>query len=239
MPNFYFIFFLALSLLARSAQADPQPLTLASAQKIFDALPGDLSKKFGLECGDRAHVWSYLLQNQFQVDSQKIFLYYTTPSFNYTKMLWGFHVATVIHIGADEYVIEKIPHYIVRDQGGFYLDETKLQYPSPLPLKDWLKASTGFTDCKRLDLNNSADKESFAAFNSVRPIASTENCIIAITPAAYWWPGDVYSAVMSQNYLTDASVPATQAMTACMDTYPAKHDSGAKAACTQLLGLTP
>ena len=231
-----FLMFITLSLNTFAAKSSTAELTWNEAQQAYDQLPEHLLKSFSTQCGDRAHVWSYILKTKFNIDSQKVFLYFTPKSFNFTGMRWGFHVTTLITIDGEEYAVEKIPRYEVKSEGGYVL-KNELMFDAPIPLKDWLMVHTGYESCKELDMYLPADKNAFKPFKKVRVYQSSDDCVIAKTPSAYWWPNSVHRAVTKGAYYSDTNANYQTASLACANIFPGSSGE-AKAGCNTLLKAT-
>jgi len=167
--------------------------TFDEGQKIYNSLATELEHDFALQCGNRAHVWSWQMKKNFNINSGKIFLYFTPKSFNYTGMLWGVHVVPYVVIDGKEYVMEKIREYALGTKG-YYLKKNLL-FTGPVLLSDWLQKLTGFSECKVLSIANPADRGLHMLFKDVWQIKSDENCILQKTPMEYVWPLDVYNKV--------------------------------------------
>jgi len=202
--------------------------SMEEAQKIYDALPLNLDTNFGLECGSRAHVWSWQMKRDYNVDSGKIFLYFTPRSFNHTKMLWGFHVVPYVIVNGQEYVMEKIKRYVV-GPGGFYL-VNEPRYAHPMPLADWLEATTGFRECNELDNADPAERPWLAYFKTMKMIPDpAANCHLRKAPMEYWWPTSVYNQTFSG--WKAPAINRADAFTACVKSMAGRKKRDRETAC--------
>lgn len=79
--------------------------SLDDAKRIFNYLK-DRSKWF-TQCFNRAHIWSKQMYDRDHVDSMKIFIFYTKKYRREIHKKWWFHVAPMISVNGDYYVMDK------------------------------------------------------------------------------------------------------------------------------------
>lgn len=60
------------------------------------------------ECFNRAHVWNYTWRVQNQIYSSKAWIFFTRKYIRKFDFQWWFHVAPLMHVAANDSVIEKI-----------------------------------------------------------------------------------------------------------------------------------
>lgn len=60
------------------------------------------------ECFNRAHVWSFELWKKHQVESQKIFIFFSTKYIREHDFEWWFHVAPMILVIEDSKLVERV-----------------------------------------------------------------------------------------------------------------------------------
>lgn len=174
------------------------------------------------------------IKKNADIDSEKVFLYFTSQSYSHFGMQWGFHVATVIRIQGEPYVVEKIPDIEVTS--AWYNLKDNLMYSNAVPLSAWLEKLTGFKECRSLDMNHPEDEADFRYFNSIRAAwGAPYPCVMSIVPSEYWWPGSVYSSVNTGTRLSSTGVPYTQAMSACRAVLDINNNKARSEACTKLL----
>lgn len=207
--------------------------TMEEAERIYASLETELTSNFGLECGSRAHVWSWQMKKNFNIQSGKIFLYYTPKSFNYTRMLWGMHVVPYVIVDGKEYVMEKAKKYVVNPGGGFYLTNDLL-FPKPMLLSEWLKALTGFDSCNELDHSEPADRTWLAHFKNVRVIPDPNaNCHIRKTPMDYWWGTSVYNHTF--NGFVAPPIRQADVMASCLKSMAGRRERDRAPRCSSIL----
>jgi hypothetical protein len=77
------------------------------------------------QCYNRAHVWAYETKNRFNINTMKVFMFYTTKYIREYNFPWWFHVAPLTLVSEDGGISEKVldPYFA----------------KNPLTLKDWTK----------------------------------------------------------------------------------------------------
>lgn len=74
--------------------------------KVFKKLNRN-KKRFGTtQCFNRAHYWSYQMQQDFGIDSQKVFIYFTKKYIREINGSWWFHVAPAFNFSGELYVFD-------------------------------------------------------------------------------------------------------------------------------------
>lgn len=140
------------------------------ATKMFKYLKK--RSKWFTQCFNRAHVWSKQMYDRNQVDSMKVFIFYTKKYRREIKGKWWFHVAPMIDINGNYYVMDK--------------EFTR----QPTALKDWEYIFTKKMNKKGLKgyrcsvIRNI--KEYYDTYNQ-----NNEYCNILITSMHYWMPLDM------------------------------------------------
>ena len=144
---------------------DLQSVELAE-QMFSELIP---RTKWWTECYNRAHIWSRQMHKDHQVRSEKIFIFYTQKYRSEINGKWWFHVAPMVTVQGEEYVMDK--------------EFTK----EPLPVEDWEEIfnvpmeRTGYR-CKRIDRISEYYQES----ND-----HNEYCNIQKTSMYYWEPSEL------------------------------------------------
>lgn len=77
------------------------------------------------QCYNRAHIWTYETKNRFNINTMKVFMFYTTKYIREFNFPWWFHVAPLTLVNEDGNVSEKIldPYFA----------------KTPLSLNEWTK----------------------------------------------------------------------------------------------------
>lgn len=84
----------------------PSVLELSSAQTIFDAMDG--RTKRNSQCFNRAHGWAYDMKTRYNVDSLKIFIFFTSRYIREYRYKWWFHVAPMVLVAANNMSVEHV-----------------------------------------------------------------------------------------------------------------------------------
>jgi hypothetical protein len=79
--------------------------SLEKATEMFKSLNGK-TKRFS-QCFNRAHVWSKQMYDNYGVNSMKILIYYTKKYRKEVSKKWWFHIAPMIDINGEYYVMDK------------------------------------------------------------------------------------------------------------------------------------
>ena len=85
-----------------------QPTNVESidmAQDIFDSLNGKTKRHS--QCFNRAHIWSKSMWDNYRIKSMKIFIFYTKKFREEVSDKWWFHVAPMINVNGEMYVMDK------------------------------------------------------------------------------------------------------------------------------------
>ena len=83
------------------------PTNLSSsdhAQRLMDELK--FYRKSYAECFQRAHLWSFELRQMMNIQSQKVFLFFTDRYTRRTGFDWWFHVAPFVLVNGTEMVLD-------------------------------------------------------------------------------------------------------------------------------------
>jgi hypothetical protein len=75
------------------------------AAEMFKTL-NNKTKMFS-QCFNRAHIWAKQMHDNFQVSSMKILIYYTKKYRREISKKWWFHIAPMVQIGDEKYVLDR------------------------------------------------------------------------------------------------------------------------------------
>lgn len=146
-------------------------------EDLFKKMDRDLIKLGGSICANRAHMWSYDFKRFHDVDSGKLFLFYTAKTGRRERNSWWYHVTPVVSENNTIYAMD----------AGFSFIK------SPLTVNQWLEKFTKSTNCHAIQDNETHLIErmfSGATFPSTT-VSGTYDCYYRIVPAGYWFPGSV------------------------------------------------
>ena len=145
-----------------------------SKEKTFKLLDRSFIKIHDSICSNRALMWSHDLKNQYQIDSGKIFLFFTKPE-KETLKTWWYHVAPVITENGKMWVIDP----------GFrgFID-------GPLTTRDWLKKLAKSENCKEIKSHETELIELiFTSHTFPKETAYGQyDCYYKVTPHTFWTP---------------------------------------------------
>ncbi len=95
--------------------------TLESSQSVFNRMDG--RTKWKSQCYNRAHGWAYDMNTQSQINSMKVFIFFTQRYIKAEKYKWWFHVSPYVLTQIDGASVETV------------MDRTFTR--GPLKVKDW------------------------------------------------------------------------------------------------------
>lgn len=162
-----------------------------SKEELFKKMDRDFIKLGGSICANRAHMWSYDFKRTHDIDSAKMFLFYTKKTGEGTVKTWWYHVTPVINEKSELFTMD----------AGFS------GIKKPLKPKEWLHYFTGSQNCREIqDTDTGLIKRMFQG--SVYPETTeygTYDCYYRIVPAGYWFPSSVAMHLLGQD---SAGVPS-------------------------------
>lgn len=156
-------------------------------ESLFKSLNRKLVKLGDAICANRAQVWTYDLKRFFEVDSAKIFLFYTKKNEGSVgRKVWWYHVSPVVAEDGKAWVID----------GGF-----PGMIKTPLEPKDWLKKFTGSENCKEIQAEEK-DLLKLMFYGQVFPKETNYgryDCYHITVPAGYWWPSSIAKSLLGED----------------------------------------
>lgn len=155
-------------------------------EKLFSEMDRDFIKVGQSICSNRAHMWGYDFKRQHDLDTGKIFLFYTKKTGEVGRKTWWYHVAPVLN----------------ENNNLFVMDAGFSAIKKPLSTQDWLHSFVGSHNCKEIKAGeNELIERMFSG--SVFPETTsygTYDCYYKITPAGYWTPASVASNLLGRDY---------------------------------------
>lgn len=137
------------------------------ALEIFQTLNGD-TKMFS-QCFNRAHIWAKQMNDDFQVDSMKILIYYTKKYRKEVSKKWWFHIAPMVDVNGQYFVMDReFTRKPVTDENWEKIFTKKMGNPE--------------YRCKKID-----NIKEFYDDNNM----NNEFCNIQHTSMYYWEPNDM------------------------------------------------
>lgn len=199
--------------------------------QVFNNLDRDLIKIGDSICSNRALIWAWQMQQDYNITSAKIFLFYSTKTGEVGDKTWWYHVAPMVNEGNQLWVVD----------GGF-----PRFVRSALTQDQWLKKFAGSTNCK--ELNSSDESLIKNMFTMQRFPAETPtgvyDCYYRIAPAPYWTPATVALNLLGRDQngntveFSREVIQTGEVMSACLE---AAHSPGLfgskRKKCAKALGL--
>lgn len=147
-------------------------------EELFSKMNRKLVRNKDSICSNRAHVWAYGLDIQ-NVDTGKIFLFFTPKTAYWDHAAWWYHSAPIINENGNLFVMD----------AGF-----PERLKKPLSVKEWLKEFNGVDSvCKEI---KSDDEHLVQLMFSGKSFPQTTqsgtfDCYYRLTPPGYWVPKHV------------------------------------------------
>lgn len=181
-------------------------------EELFTKMNRSLVRLKDSICSNRAHMWAYDFKREHQIDSPKIFLFYTAKSGRYPGVTWWYHVSPMVN--------EK-GNYWVMDAG--YPDRVK----GPLPIKEWLKEFTGEKSvCKEIQPGDDDLVELMFSASTFPEVTrhGKYDCYYKLTPPGYWTPEALAKHILGRDasgspvrYVRD-EISKSEVYSACLET---------------------
>jgi len=147
-------------------------------QGVFESMDTDDIKLGSSICSNRALLWTYEMKKKLDLNTAKIFVFYTGKVGDVGRKKWWYHVAPVINEGGKLYVADP----------GFEQDIT-----GPQPKTEWLKTFAGTSNCYEIK-NGDSDLIRLMYEERWFPRSTSHGhytCYYKIVPGTYWTPGSV------------------------------------------------
>ncbi len=182
-----------------------------SKLKIFNKMQERLINQSNSICANRAHMWSYDFMRFFQVDSAKVFIFYTPKTSRAGGDNWWYHVAPVVN-----------------EKGIFYAMDRSF-FDSPVTVNTWLESFNGSTK-KCYEIKNEDTDLIVRMFNSTAFPEKTAHgkysCYYKIVPAGIWFPVGIAYDILNTDqsgspilFTRNEKIPDNEALSACIEAY--------------------
>jgi hypothetical protein len=170
-----------------------------SRDEMYAQMNRKLIRNHDSICSNRAHVWAHDFKLKYQINTAKIFLFYTNLSSNG----WWYHTANVINENSQFWVMDK----------GF-----PYMFNRPLLIQDWFVEFTKSNTCKEIkghekDLIGRIYNET--SFPTKTPHGKF-NCYYMLAPEGYWTPAQLADAFIKNK--KNNELIAREVFTACLET---------------------
>lgn len=155
--------------------SDYEPSDLENLEEVTKMF-GELRErtKWFSQCFNRAHIWAKQMHQDHGVKSQKILIYYTKKYRREVSKKWWFHIAPVVTVKGEKYVMDK--------------EFTR----KPTLAKDWEAIFTSKMGAKNIGPRDyrCAQIENISEYYD-EANTQTEFCNIQYTSMYYWEPNDM------------------------------------------------
>lgn len=180
-------------------------------EDLFKKMNRSLIKENASECSNRALMWGHDFKRHKNLDTAKIFLFYTAKSGHHGNMQWWFHVSPMVNENGKFWVMD----------AGF-----PSRVKSPLAVKDWLKEFTGKNSvCKEIKPGEEDLVERMFSGHSFPENTryGKYDCYYKFAPAPYWTPEALAKHLLGRdaegrpvNYVRD-EFEESEVYTACVE----------------------
>ena len=188
-----FFYLLSLSASAQDLYLNDYNYTLTDVarkgltkEQIFKSMERNFVKLGSSICSNRAHVWAWDFEREFQITSAKIFLFYSEKTGESGRKEWWYHVAPMINEAGELWVVDAGFPSTVR---------------SPLTKEQWFQRFVSSTNCKELT-NDDTDLVEYIFTQRRFPNrtrAGAFDCYYRITSAPYWVPRTVAQEILGRD----------------------------------------
>jgi hypothetical protein len=152
-------------------------------ETLFSRMDRDFIKTKTSICSNRALMWANDFKQKWNLDTAKVFLFYTEKKGDASRKTWWYHVAPVINENGDVWVMDAgFPRWVTE----------------PMTIPDWLEKFSNSTNCKEISANETDLVElmfSSQVFPS-RTAYGRYDCYYKIVPQSIWTPD-----ILAQNLL--------------------------------------
>lgn len=157
-----------------------------SRQSFFDQIDRNFVKVGSSICSNRALMWAYDFKRKHDVDSAKIFLFYTSRTGEIGNKTWWYHVAPMVNENGNLWVVD----------AGF-----PGSIRGPQTKEEWLQKFVGSTNCKAI---KSADTDLIERMFWMqaypeRTSHGTFDCYYRIVPGTLWTPNSVAQNILGRD----------------------------------------
>jgi hypothetical protein len=121
------------------------------------------------QCYNRAHVWAYDWKKKLDINSMKVWIYFTRKYIRAYNFEWWFHVSPFLYVREDNAIVERIMDY-------------KFTY-APLGLQDWINRF----------MKNKVHCPVIMTYSDYKKEADEDWCYIMKTNMFYYQPLDMYN----------------------------------------------
>lgn len=205
-----------------------------SKEEIFTSMERNFIKLGSSICSNRALVWAYDMKRNYQIDTAKMFLFYSDKTGEAGQKVWWYHVTPLVNESGKLWALDAgFPGFVKK----------------PLIPSEWLQKFASSTNCKEI---KNTDTDLIETIFTQRRFPSVTrhgnyDCYYRITSGPYWTPEAVAQNLLqrnsrgqSMNYYRE-KVEMDELMQACMEASSTPIGgifSNKKKKCREYLGIT-
>jgi hypothetical protein len=154
-----------------------------SKEVLYQRMDTDFVRTRGSICSNRALMWAHDFKRKYNLDTAKIFLFYTKKKSRLSEKTWWYHVSPIVNENGTLWVMD----------AGFpgWID-------SPLLINDWTNQFVNSSNCKEISANETDLIELMFA-GQVFPHRTRygwNDCYYVITPHTIWTPDSVAKSLL-------------------------------------------
>lgn len=146
-----------------------------TSDSLFEAMDREFIKPTSSICSNRAHMWANDFLVRYQIESAKIFMFYTARNEDESRSMWWYHVAPVVNENGFLWVLDAgFPRSLQR----------------PVTVTEWFESFSRSLICKEIR-KNEKDLVRLIFEGRVFPKVTAYgkyDCYYIISPYYYWTP---------------------------------------------------
>lgn len=179
-------------------------------ETIFSSMERQFIKLGSSICSNRALIWAYDFERKHQINSAKMFLFYSEKTGEAGQKVWWYHVTPLVNENGVLWALD----------AGF-----PSMVSQPILPKEWLRKFAGTPDCKEI---KNSDTDLIETIFTERRFPSvtrhgTYDCYYRITSDSYWTPEAVAQNLLQRDRrgrsinFSRESIQIDELMQACME----------------------
>ncbi len=181
-----------------------------SKEEIFQSMERNFIKLGSSICSNRALVWAYDMKRNYQINTAKMFLFYSDKTGTAGLKVWWYHVTPLVNENGKLWALDAgFPSFVNK----------------PLIPTEWLQKFAGSANCKEI---KNTDVDLIETIFTQRRFPSvtrhgTYDCYYRITSDPYWTPEAVAQNLLqrdsrgqSTNFSRE-SIQINELMQACVE----------------------
>lgn len=155
-------------------------------ESLFSKMDRKVIKLNSSICSNRALLWAHDFKRFYDIDSAKIFLFFTKVTGEMGRKTWWYHVAPMVNERGHLWVLD----------AGF-----PSKIPGPKKSADWLNSFAGSTNCKEIKSgeNDLIERMFYMSTFPERTSYGKYNCYYRIVPGPFWTPASVAKNLLGVN----------------------------------------